>query len=82
MTSAAESTGASMHVYQTTLRRIPEKAMYKPNRNTALLLTVLYSSDWVSASMAAHTLNPQQAISNLMYILGKIFQDIFIDYSH
>jgi hypothetical protein len=43
---------------------------------------VLYSSDWVSGPMAAHTLGPQQAISIFMYIFGKIFQDIFIDYSH
>jgi hypothetical protein len=34
MTEAAESIGASVHGYQTILRRIPEKAMYKPNRNT------------------------------------------------
>jgi len=49
---------------------------------TALLLMVLYSSDWVSEPMAVHTLDPQQAISILMYIFGKIFQGIFIDYSH
>ena len=43
---------------------------------------VLYSSDWVPEPMAAHTLAPQQAINILMYIFGKIFQDIFIDYSY
>ena len=82
MTEAAESIGASVHVYQNILRCIPEKAMYKPNRNTAVLLMVVYSIDRVSEPMAAHNLDPQQVISILMYIFGKIFQVIFLDYSH
>ena len=44
-TEAAEPIAASEHVYQNILLRVPEKAIYKPKSNAAVMLMVVISSD-------------------------------------